>query len=48
MFSAFWVEVKNEYPEVAEIAEIALESLLFLSAYICQHTETSFSVMSAI
>lgn len=45
MFSAFWVEVKNEYPEVAEIA---LESLLFLSAYICQHTETSFSVMSAI
>lgn len=39
-FSAVRVKVKNEYPE---LAEIALKSVL--SAYTC---ETSFSVMSAI
>lgn len=41
-FSAFCVKVKNE---CLELVEIALKSLLFLSAYIC---ETSFSVTSAI
>ncbi|XP_004441803.1 PREDICTED: SCAN domain-containing protein 3 [Ceratotherium simum simum] len=41
--ASFWVKVKNEYPELAEIALKTL--LLFPSTYLC---ETGFSTLSVI
>ncbi|XP_008579909.1 PREDICTED: SCAN domain-containing protein 3 [Galeopterus variegatus] len=40
---SFWIKVKNEYPELAEIALKSL--LLFPSTYLC---ETGFSTLSVI
>ncbi|XP_057410154.1 SCAN domain-containing protein 3 isoform X2 [Balaenoptera acutorostrata] len=41
--ASFWIKVKNEYPELAEIALKSL--LLFPSTYLC---ETGFSTLSVI